>query len=250
MFPEVKPIKTKDYTSKQSKYEVAAKLPIRSIILGPSGSGKTILLQNMVLDIYKGCFDRIYIFSPSINLDHTWLPVKEYIQKEMKVKDDDPEDPMYFDHYDPNQLSKIIATQTKITEMMKKQGKTRMFQILIIIDDFADDKSFSRNSRLLHALYTRGRHSFISTITATQIFNALAPIIRKNTTEIYTYRLRNYKDLESLIEELSALAPKKVLMEMYNLATEEPYSFWYINLMKKKINEMFMIKYSKRMIIE
>jgi hypothetical protein len=168
----------------------------------------------------------------------------------MKVKDDDPEDPMYFDHYDPNQLSKIIATQTKITEMMKKQGKTRMFQILIIIDDFADDKSFSRNSRLLHALYTRGRHSFISTITATQIFNALAPIIRKNTTEIYCYRLRNYKDLESLIEELSALAPKKVLMEMYNLATEEPYSFWYINLMKKKINEMFMIKYSKRMIIE
>jgi len=250
MFPEVKPIKTKDYTSKQSKYEVAAKLPIRSIILGPSGSGKTILLQNMVLDIYKGCFDRIYIFSPSINLDHTWLPVKEYIQKEMKVKDDDPEDPMYFDHYDPNQLSKIIATQTKITEMMKKQGKTRMFQILIIVDDMADDKSFSRNSRLLHALYTRGRHSFISTITATQIFNALAPIIRKNTTEIYTYRLRNYKDLESLIEELSALAPKKVLMEMYNLATEEPYSFWYINLMKKKINEMFMIKYSKRMIIE
>ena len=250
MFPEVKPIKTKDYTSKQSKYEVAAKLPIRSIILGPSGSGKTILLQNMVLDIYKGCFDRIYIFSPSINLDHTWLPVKEYIQKEMKVKDDDPEDPMYFDHYDPNQLSKIIATQTKITEMMKKQGKTRMFQILIIVDDMADDKSFSRNSRLLHALYTRGRHSFISTITATQIFNALAPIIRKNTTEIYCYRLRNYKDLESLIEELSALAPKKVLMEMYNLATEEPYSFWYINLMKKKINEMFMIKYSKRMIIE
>jgi hypothetical protein len=75
-----------------------------------------------------------------------------------------------------------------------------MFQVLIIIDDFADNPQFSRNSKILHALYTRGRHSFISTITATQVLVALSPIIRKNATEIYVYKLRNYKDLESLLE--------------------------------------------------
>jgi GTPase SAR1 family protein len=243
--PSVKPAKSKDYTSKQSEYEMCAKCPFRSIILGPSGSGKTILLQTMILDIYRGCFDRVYIFSPSVHLDHTWYPVKEYVKTHMKVEDS-KEEPIYFDHYDQAALTNIIDTQTQITEHMKKKGKSKMFQILIVIDDFADDRAFSRNSSLLHSLYTRGRHSFISTITATQVFNALAPIIRKNATELYCYRLRNYKDLETLVEELSALCSKKDLLEMYKEATDEPYSFWYINLCSKDINNMFYIRFDHR----
>ena len=50
--PNIKPIKLKEYEVKQSKYKVASKLPMRSIILGPSGSGKSILLQNFIIDIY------------------------------------------------------------------------------------------------------------------------------------------------------------------------------------------------------
>ena len=246
-FPKVQPIKLKEYTSKQSKYQQCAKLPMRSIVLGPSGSGKTILLQNMILDIYEGCFDKIYVFSPSVNLDHTWQPVKEYIKDKLRIKDDDKEDPIYFDEYDSEALMKIMETQMKITDYMKKQKKTKMFQVLIIIDDFADDPRFVRSSKLLHSLYTRGRHSYISVITATQVFNALHPIIRKNATDLYVYKLRNNKDLESLIEELSALAPKKVLLEMYSLATTEPYSFWYINLMAKQISDMFYIRFEKKM---
>ena len=247
MFPKVQPIKLKEYTSKQSKYGQCAKLPMRSIVLGPSGSGKTILLQNMILDIYEGCFDKIYIFSPSVNLDHTWLPVKEHIKDKMKIKDDDKEDPIYFDEYDSEALMKIMETQMKVTDYMKKQKKTKMFQVLIIIDDFADDPRFVRSSKLLHSLYTRGRHSYISVITATQVFNALHPIIRKNATDLYIYKLRNYKDLESLLDELSAIAPKTVLMQMYNIATEEPYSFWYVNLMAKSRNDMFFIRFEKQM---
>ena len=246
-FPKVQPIKLKEYTSKQSKYQQCAKLPMRSIVWGPSASGKTILLQNMILDIYEGCFDKIYVFSPSVNLDHTWQPVKEYIKDKLRIKDDDKEDPIYFDEYDSEALMKIMETQMKITDYMKKQKKTKMFQVLIIIDDFADDPRFVRSSKLLHSLYTRGRHSYISVITATQVFNALHPIIRKNATDLYVYKLRNNKDLESLIEELSALAPKKVLLEMYSLATTEPYSFWYINLMAKKISDMFYIRFEKKM---
>ncbi len=70
--PKVKPIHVQEYTVKQSKYEVCGKLPIRSVILGPSGSGKTVLLQNMIMDIYRDCFSRIFIFSPSIEVDATW----------------------------------------------------------------------------------------------------------------------------------------------------------------------------------
>ena len=81
--PYTKPTKVKEYETTQSKFEMVPKLPIRSIIPGPSGSGKTILLQNMVLEIYKDCFSRIYIFSPSIDVDSTWRLVKDYIEKDM-----------------------------------------------------------------------------------------------------------------------------------------------------------------------
>ena len=82
--PKVEPIHVQEFTLKRPKYDVCGKLPIRSVILGPSGSGKTALLQNMILDIYKDCFSRIFIFSPSIKVDMTWAPVKKYIEKHMK----------------------------------------------------------------------------------------------------------------------------------------------------------------------
>ena len=82
--PTIKPIKLKEYEVKQSKYNVVSKLPLRAIVLGPSNSGKSILIQNMILDIYHKCFSRIYIFSPSINVDYqTWQPVKDDFKRNL-----------------------------------------------------------------------------------------------------------------------------------------------------------------------
>jgi hypothetical protein len=67
------------------------------------------------------------------------------------------EEPIYFDHYDPDSLANILNTQHQITNFLKKRGDNKLFQILIIIDDFADDPAFTRQSKPLHALYTRGR---------------------------------------------------------------------------------------------
>ena len=130
---KIQPNHIKEYTVKQSSYDVVGKLPIRSIILGPSGSGKTVLLQNMILDIYKNCFNRVYIFSPSIEVDASWLPVKRYIENEMSVKHTD-EDPIYFDHCDAEALHDIRDTQHKVTDYTKKKKFKSLFQIRMIID--------------------------------------------------------------------------------------------------------------------
>ena len=247
--PKIEPIKVKEYEVKQSKYHQCGKLPIRSILLGPSGAGKGILLQNMILDIYKGCFERVYVFSPSINVDMTWIPVKEYLNKTINLSENEP--PLFYDTNDQENLEKIIDTQKKVTEHLKsKKDNKKLYSILIIIDDWADSPDFSRKSQLLHALFTRGRHSGISTIVSTQKFTALHPIIRVNATELYVFRLRNYRDLEAFVEEVSALIDKKSLMEIYNLATAEAYSFLYVKLTAKKKNEIFMVKFNKRITIE
>ena len=66
------------------------------------------------------------------------------------------EEPVYFNHYYPEALHKIIEIQHKDSEYQKQQNHEQLFSILIIVDDFADDPSCSRHSKMLHALYTRG----------------------------------------------------------------------------------------------
>ena len=86
--PSLKPIQLKEHTCKQGQYgDIVPKLPMRSMLVGTSGSGKTVLLTNMILDSYKGCFSRIYIWSPSIAVDQTWEPVKGYIRDIIKPND-------------------------------------------------------------------------------------------------------------------------------------------------------------------
>ena len=205
----VKPINMIDYTCKQSKHEHLPKVPLRVVLLSPSGGGKTVLLTNLILNQYRGCFERIYVFSPSSDLDNTWLPVKKYQEDVLKVSQDKNEK-CYFDSYDPEDLENIISTQNKITKHLKQQGRKTIFSILIVVDDFADDSRFSRQSKLLHSLFTRGRHDSISTIVSTQKFNALHPIIRVNATALIVYRLRNHKELEAFLKETSALMDKKL----------------------------------------
>ena len=82
-----KPIKLQEYTCKQSKHDIVPKLPLRGILLAPSGSGKTVLLSNLILNVYRDCYERVFVFSPSVDEDQTWQAVKDYQKKIMKVKE-------------------------------------------------------------------------------------------------------------------------------------------------------------------
>ncbi len=90
----------------------------------------------------------------------------------------------------------------------------------------------------------------ISTIVSTQKYRAISNIIRVNATNLYVFRLRNGGDLEALIDELNALTDKKTLLQLYNMATSEPYSFLFIKLNAKKLNDMLYIRYEKKLEIE
>ena len=85
----------------------------------------------------------------------------------------------------------------------------------------------------------------ISTITSTQVYKQISPIVRKSITSLFIYRLRNYGDLESIIEEMSAIYYKHTLLQMYHEAVGEPYSFLYTSLMMKDKRKMFMPNFPK-----
>ena len=111
-----------------------------------------------------------------------------------------------------------------------------LYQILIVIDDFADNPHLHKRSgdSALDTLFVRGRHFRISTLVSTQKLRLVSNI----------WRLRNQLEKDSLLEELTALVPKARLEAMYEAAVAEPYSFLYIYLLNPW-QKMFHIRFER-----
>ncbi|CAE7598869.1 unnamed protein product, partial [Symbiodinium sp. CCMP2456] len=191
---------------------------------------------------YRGCFERIYVFSPSINVDDGWKPVKKYIQE---TTDTDREK-VYFEDWDEAALRRIIAQQRKITQKSKELGMKRLYQILVVIDDFADSPHLHKRTgdAALDTLFVRGRHFQITTIVSTQKLRLISNAVRVNSQFFCIWRLRNQLEKDSLLEELTALLPKADLEAMYEEAVREPFSFLYIYLLNPR-EKMFHIRFER-----
>ena len=79
-------------------------------------------------------------------------------------------------------------------------------------------------------------------LTSVQKYNAVALIIRLNSSSIYIFKLRNMKEVDAFIEEHSALVDRRRLYDMYQQAVNfKPSSFFFIKLRSQNINQMFYI---------
>ena len=244
------------WTTRGSPYgeAVLAPTPCRYLIVGPSVSGKSVLLVDFLVRLYKHAFQRVYVFSPSIFIDSAWKPVFKYVEKTLGV--DSEQEQWAFDEFDDEKLKEIVSTQAAVIKEQKRQkaGK-ELYGIAIIVDDFADDPRImasragaAAGGSMLNTLLVRGRHMQISTFMSVQKMRLAGSILRVNAQAMCIFRLRNRLELDAIIEELSAVYDKNTLMEMYELATREPYSFWYIHLAAKRREDMFFLRFEKRMI--
>jgi hypothetical protein len=184
----------------------------------------------MITRLYKGCYERVYVWSPSIDLDSTWLAVKKYSEESLGV--DQSKEKTFFSHWDEADMERVVAQHAAVAELCKRRKMHQIPAVLIIVDDFADMKSCMHSSNnALARLFLRGRHQAISTIVSSQKLTCLDPVLRTQATFMIIGKLRNGKEKAALFEELSALHAPAVLDEMYEKATAERFSFLYINLM-------------------
>ena len=71
-----------------------------------------------------------------------------------------------------------------------------------------------------------------------------------NAHWLVVFKLRNKQDLDGLLQELSAIYPYEVLLQLYEEAVnDQPYSFLFIN-MKKPKEEMFSIRFDEILQVE
>ena len=93
----------------------------------------------------------------------------------------------------------------------------------------------------------RCRHFGCSTWLSTQHLTAVSRIVRVNVSFECVWRQRNAKEVKMIMDELSTIYPKDVLMDMYLMAIDdEDFSVWYINLAARPRPE-FWIQFEKRM---
>ena len=97
----------------------------------------------------------------------------------------------------------------------------KLYQVLIICDDFADSPQLHKPHGALDTLFIRGRHLQISTWVSSQKLRLISAAVRVNMQFLCCWRLRNQHELEAVIEELSALLPKDKLHRIYEQATRE-----------------------------
>ena len=175
--------------------------------------------------------------------------MKEFIEKEMGVNTE--REQVYFDKWDESALRTIIEQQKKITRTSKQLGLKKLYQVLVVIDDFADQPELHRRTGdgALDTLFIRGRHMQISTWVSSQKLRLISAAVRVNMQFICIWRLRNQLELEAVLEELTALLPKQELLAMYQEATREPYSFWFIYYLMDKAN-MFYKRWEERFVVD
>ncbi len=192
--------------------------------LAPSGQGKTTTLISMLLGPYGNIFDEIHVFSPSVDIDSAWEPVRHFA-KGLKASS-------FHSEWDEPALREIMTKQKqKVKEMKDANSKKPLPQCLTIIDDFSDRPDVMHAAgNILTTLFIRGRHFGSSCWLSSQKLTAISTVARVNFRFMLVWRLRNQREVMALMEELSAVYPIDVLHNMYETALQdEDHSFWYIN---------------------
>ena len=81
--------------------------------MGPSSSGKSTTLISMLLGPYKTVFVGVYVFSPSVEIDSCWDPVKEHA-KHLKGHG-------FFSEWDEKAMWAILNAQRDGIKELKRQ---------------------------------------------------------------------------------------------------------------------------------
>jgi hypothetical protein len=124
----------------------------------------------------------------------------------------------------------------------------------VILDDLADrgdiltKRQGGDKGSWLISLATRGRHFGVTWIISSQVLNLVGSVIRKNVRCLAIWRLRNYREIETICEELSGIYSKDEIMELYKHATAEAFSFLFVRLDAKTRDNMFWLRFEKRLV--
>ena len=193
--------------------------PSLQLMVGKTNSGKSNLLCNMCVNpqLMGEFFDEIYLISPTANTDdlvehlnlkpeNTWSDLKQAV----------------------GDLETLIDNQTFDIEKDGIETTAKKGKVLVICDDCIGDKHFMK-SDILTKLAIHGRHNLISSIICTQSYTKVPRAIRLQAQGLALFP-SSHDEVKLLCEDYCPSGyTKKQFNKIIEFATDELYSFLYIN---------------------
>ena len=241
-------------------------------LIAPKGSGKTTVICNL-LKFYKGYFNTILVFSPTVASDEKWdyvksldllcdnKPLRQWLKQLQEQKEEGvvsrgvvsrpkeiglsvppmedfriPEE-CFFSDYDADTLKQIMDEQMTIVKLLKKHHKSKHLanRVLIIFDDLVGSSLFgNQRSNPFKMLNTNHRHYSASLLMVSQAYKEIPKTVRTNFSCLIVFEIPNEKEIEVVFEENSLYMKRNQWMEMYEYATEGDHDFLFINYQKPK----------------
>ena len=193
--------------------------PFRMCLVGSSHSGKSNVIKNLITRDefgYSQHFGKnIFIISKTLMLDDTY--------SDMNL----PKTHLY-----------TSWQPTVIEEIMSYSKKQKNGTLLLIDDMISDAECFNKKqNNLLTTLFYMGRHYGISLIITSQKYHSIPSGMLSNASAMILFRLKTQREIDSFYDSITMYDN---LEERYKLATEERYSFAYLNLATGKLYKRFV----------
>lgn len=236
------------------------------IIVAAKGSGKTNLVCNLIMKMYKGYFNKIWVCSPTTLNDEKWDVVKKtkgVLKQNHKLEramagpkihktlpkivqntnnNDVQESKAKFDGVIPkedffeslDELPERLKAQQETIEKLRDLGKGDKSKfiadrVLVIIDDTAGlFKAGNFNNPFVNYIF-KHRHYGTSVIVVTQAYKAVVKSVRTGCNALILFEGGNPKEIQAVYEEWDQNLDQKEWMKVYRHCTEGDFNFMYIN---------------------
>lgn len=165
-----------------------------------------------------------------------WKMLNHKINNRIPLKDEDD-----------NILLDLFNSQTNQFEKPTHKWNFKKPKLAILFDDCIGSGIYTKGIKKLNNMVTLHRHlgpfdsggalgaSLFFLVQSYKCQNGgLSKVIRNNATSIALFKTKSEKELKEIQEECSGEISEDTFYKLYDYATDEPFSFLFIDLHKKK----------------